>query len=410
MAAEGSQFVLKATEDPTEVGWTNHASYTAFGKKLSLDQYVRREQALYNHPFSRDGYTYLLQRPPNDPYLCSCENFKRPLYFTDELPDGSVVVREGLIGSIATVFTPEKNRKKGYASELMQRVIDDCRGRLGLTCSSLYSDIGPRFYETFGWRTYPSRELLLDISTVEAKATVQPSKYVTRLLTLEESLNLIPLDNHLLKSKDLPAAHARLRASTPSPTKVRAAAVGVTKNAHDWFAVRGNFYAREVRHMSDEQVGQMAYGISVGTVPTTLDSPQTSPYAFGLLFLDVKFPEAFITRLRIEPGPEGDASDPAERAATAAALSLDVLRAVANECRRLGISKLHIWDPEAQPGLVEGAALLKKEDASIDVKVDDRHDELSCFSWFGQDGADLKDWEDGNMVVQWVANEKYTWC
>ncbi|KAJ3340331.1 hypothetical protein HDU93_007172 [Gonapodya sp. JEL0774] len=399
-----SEYTLRSTEDPTEIGWTNDASFTAFGKNLTRELYIRREQALYAHEFSRTSYTYLLQKPDN-PYLCSCENFTRPIYYTEEADDGSIIVREGKIGGIATVFTPEKNRKNGYASVMMKKVMEDCKERLALTASSLYSDIGPKFYETFGWRTYPSRQLRLTVQSIDSPSP--KSSFPTRLLTLSESVTLMPLDNHLLITRDLPAAHARLRATTPTEKTIRVAAVGVTAPSHEWFATRGNFYAREVGHMSDEQVNQMAYGVVVGSLPASPETPQTSPYAFALLFLDVKTPEAFVVRMRVEPG-EGT---PEQQSSTARTLCQDLLRAVCNELRRLKIADLKIWSPESKTGLVEAAAALAAEvPGGIEYQVQEREDELSCFSWFGPDCKEVKDWEEGKMIVEWYANEKYTWC
>jgi len=64
---------------------------------------------------------------------------------------------------VASVFTPEQNRRKGYAGTMM-RLLGERMASLtsGRGFSVLYSDVGPTFYaENGGWKSFDAEELVI---------------------------------------------------------------------------------------------------------------------------------------------------------------------------------------------------------------------------------------------------------
>jgi GNAT superfamily N-acetyltransferase len=68
--------------------------------------------------------------------------------------------RDGWMWGLGAVFTPSSQRGHGYATVLLERLMDDAR-RQGALLAGLFSEIGSPFYERLGFRT-----VLLDEVTV----------------------------------------------------------------------------------------------------------------------------------------------------------------------------------------------------------------------------------------------------
>jgi hypothetical protein len=64
---------------------------------------------------------------------------------------------------IAAVFTPLDERGNGYASEIIQRLVDDAQ-RDGAELAILFSEIGTAFYRRLGFTRVPHKELTLSIT------------------------------------------------------------------------------------------------------------------------------------------------------------------------------------------------------------------------------------------------------
>ncbi len=58
------------------------------------------------------------------------------------------------IGGLGAVFTPASNRRRGAASELINRLLEQCAAD-GCDAALLFSEIGPEYYERFGFVTIP---------------------------------------------------------------------------------------------------------------------------------------------------------------------------------------------------------------------------------------------------------------
>ncbi|MFN7906111.1 MAG: GNAT family N-acetyltransferase [Pseudobdellovibrionaceae bacterium] len=97
-------------------------------------------------------------------YLAGCRaslKYKSGTWYvlesSDQLVCSLITYNLGLneigIGSIAT---PIHFRKRGYASTLIKKVIDDLDVVLDMPTYFLYADISPKFYERFGFAIVPS--------------------------------------------------------------------------------------------------------------------------------------------------------------------------------------------------------------------------------------------------------------
>lgn len=92
-----------------------------------------------------------------DEYITSCmqsTKYKKGTWKVlidgDNLLSSLIVysLRENIFG-IGSIATPERFRKKGFASTLIQKVIDDMKPYS--KAFFLYADIDPKFYEKFGF-------------------------------------------------------------------------------------------------------------------------------------------------------------------------------------------------------------------------------------------------------------------
>jgi predicted N-acetyltransferase YhbS len=72
--------------------------------------------------------------------------------------DGRVI----LVMGIGAVFTPEHLRGRGHARDLIETMMDDAAAR-GCSAALLFSEIGPAFYESLGFRVVPRSILTLEV-------------------------------------------------------------------------------------------------------------------------------------------------------------------------------------------------------------------------------------------------------
>jgi GNAT superfamily N-acetyltransferase len=70
--------------------------------------------------------------------------------------------RDGWMSGIGAVFTPPSQRRRGYASELIARLLDQER-RAGALLASLFSEIGAPFYQRLGFQPVPFNEVTVAV-------------------------------------------------------------------------------------------------------------------------------------------------------------------------------------------------------------------------------------------------------
>ncbi|TCD68758.1 hypothetical protein EIP91_009904 [Steccherinum ochraceum] len=151
-------------------------SAVEWSKGRSLEQYVERDRIMDDHPHASNGrLTTWVLAPRNDPatldFMCSCETFARDSIVVRRSSLEASAELEDVVGyGVASVFTPESQRRKGYAGHMMRLLhwvlaphpsLPAFPTRWGspppiapsvgnATFSVLYSDVGSTFYHNCG--------------------------------------------------------------------------------------------------------------------------------------------------------------------------------------------------------------------------------------------------------------------
>src|SRR5438034_10538391 len=98
---------LRLATDAEKVA-RDHVTFSEWGTRLTLAQYLEREAVLRAHPFSRGMHSWLLVE--GDAVLGSCETYDNVSCIGD--------VR-GISWSIASVYVAPELRGRGYAVRVM---------------------------------------------------------------------------------------------------------------------------------------------------------------------------------------------------------------------------------------------------------------------------------------------------
>jgi GNAT superfamily N-acetyltransferase len=77
--------------------------------------------------------------------------------------DARIDGHEGFVSGIAAVFTPSGQRGRGFATALIDRLVDEER-RGGALAAALFSEIEPSFYERLGFVSVPLDEVTINVA------------------------------------------------------------------------------------------------------------------------------------------------------------------------------------------------------------------------------------------------------
>lgn len=147
---------LPQVASPPSLVAMDQRTHAAWGKSLSLSQYLHRERVLRASAFARRGLrAWILHR--GDQVLASCETYACDVAVTVGRTgragrDGTSLRGEG--HGIASVHVPHDQRGHGHASDLLTRVHAVLRGEGALLCY-LLSEIGPTLYARLGYVPRP---------------------------------------------------------------------------------------------------------------------------------------------------------------------------------------------------------------------------------------------------------------
>jgi predicted N-acetyltransferase YhbS len=180
-------------------------AHAAWGQRLTVDQFVDREERLRAHRWSRENMRTWLLREGRQ-IVASCETFRMVSF---------VRGRTGWSHGVASVYVAPELRGRGYAARMMQALIDRLSTEAGVHASILFSDVGPALYQRAGYEPRPAQELFLPASPGEASHGV----------------------DLLLRDADVPAALPDLR--MPADPFV----VWPTADQIDWHLERERIYA-----------------------------------------------------------------------------------------------------------------------------------------------------------------------
>ena len=135
-----------------------------------LDQIVGLTFDIWNEGLSKRGYSQWNAAQLRTPWgrqhlhrlalvdnagqlLATAKRYRLPIRL-----DG----RDGWMTGIGAVFTPPSQRGKGYASKLIEELLEMER-REGALLAGLFSGIGASYYERFGFRTIPIDEVTVRV-------------------------------------------------------------------------------------------------------------------------------------------------------------------------------------------------------------------------------------------------------
>ncbi|KAF0685666.1 Aste57867_22502 [Aphanomyces stellatus] len=200
-----------------------HAEWGA--PELTLEQYLERENELYATEFADEAMTAYVLVPKDDPdtldFLSYVEAFKRPCLYGDARVSGY---------GIDAVYTPPKHRKKGYASIMLQQLVEVFHATSSVVISNLYSDIGASFYAKKGWTPHSATQLVIP--------TTFPSAAPTAALTHVDS----PAAVAAICDHDVQLMAAQMTSS--------AVYFVLTPAVITWFQVRSHYYGRKTAGLS----------------------------------------------------------------------------------------------------------------------------------------------------------------
>ena len=120
-------------------------SHTIWGEGLDLQERLSRLNQLLHYKEGKYLHMAGLLNESKE-LVCSCKMYT--LYIRHHQ---QVIKTHGF----GAVFTPPEHRKKGYAETMIHHaLLDACEA--GYEAAFLFSDIGPMYYEKFGYQTLPS--------------------------------------------------------------------------------------------------------------------------------------------------------------------------------------------------------------------------------------------------------------
>ncbi|EQC25189.1 hypothetical protein SDRG_16940 [Saprolegnia diclina VS20] len=230
-------------------------TYSSWGAPhLSLEQYLKREARLRDTTFAKETLTGYVLVPAADPdtrdILAYVEVFRRPSVIYPSSASPKVYI-DGF--SIGSVYTPVAHRKKGYATTMLALVVERLRAAsTGYVLSNLYSDIGPTYYATKGWRVHRSDEATIPVAAILPPAA-SPASAV-----------LYSIDSH---SALLHAAQGSQRLLDASLAPGQCAFV-VTASCIEWFAARSHFYAKTLKQMASLPTSLGGYKVGANSKVT----------------------------------------------------------------------------------------------------------------------------------------------
>lgn len=387
---------------PEEVATQTNINSTEWREALSLDAYLRREDLLSQQDLTKDGgltpwmLVYQSKDATSRHVLCGCESIRKR----------AIVARRGVLKevishSVASVFCPSAARGRGYAgrmmTELTKRLKDwQTEGGEEVGFSVLYSDIGKvrrrmmvipllhvlistqDFYARRGWQVFPSAHISLPpTSQISTKA-----QFATKLET-KDLASLCRSDEQILRTR---------LGSVKDSSRTTVALIPDAK-VLAWHHARECFVANELLHKSPADRGAIVgepgsrvwcYWMRVWGNPQ--DEAPNTMHIVRMVVEEAAFPDL---------GPateEGVASARGSKVVENIATLLATAQTIAS---LWGMHEVMLWNPTsatlaAVKTLDPKAAVVHRESKSI-----------TSLLWYGEG-----EWSN----VDWVCNEKYSWC
>jgi hypothetical protein len=380
--------LVPATEAEKQTIWSKNAN--EWRGALSREVYLRREEHLSSQDLTiGGGITLWILIDSNDPHrtiLSSCETYRKKAVIA---VNGSVhgVVSHG----IGSVFCPPECRKRGYGARMMTELGPKLktwhvRDGESVAFSILYSDIGKRFYNNYGWEPFNSSHI--SIPTLHLKAPTYESLNLpeARALLAGDLPKLCSIDEQLIRSSLQSApADKTFVALLPDIATIR------------WHHAREEFVAQELLGKTPEVKGAIV-GTEVGKriwcyFTRMFYNPNPSESKGNTLHI-----------LRIVVEERGlftweRASVNADMSAYIPAIAA-LFRVALEEAKKWNMAEVETWNPtnataKAVHVLCPNAEVIDRDSESI-----------ASLMWYGPRRTSGPVAEE----VDWLGNEKYGWC
>ncbi|RPB23732.1 hypothetical protein L211DRAFT_838167 [Terfezia boudieri ATCC MYA-4762] len=360
-----SHYILREAT-PDELEQTRRGHFSSWAGGLSVEQYIGREIHIANNVSAEHGGVkcwILTSSVEPCRVLCSCETMGKPA-FVLSVKDGKEQAREVTSYIIGSVFTPEQNRRNGYASIML----DLLARRLAMECEfdALYSDLGKKFYADKGWKPHPSNH----ISLPPAASIVKPSG----VKLLEDR------DLPLLCNRDVDSIQSRYHETRLQPN-VDACIVYLPK-----------YHVIRWHHSREEYLSK----ITSGKIPIIKGaiSPSGERWCIwnrNFNTLDPSLKKLWILRM---VDMEGD-NDMVEEEKVDEIMAL--LEAAQEQAWLWGMTEVLLWSPSKR--VVKAASKILGKQVEV---VEREMDSICSLRWNGDKG------QDANVI--WDLNEKFAWC
>lgn len=361
------------TQDELTEIWTS--SHPSWGAALSLQGYIERENRQVDIPLARNGglSRWILTDESGlgpRPVLSSLETLKK----RGLVRDPASGVREVTVHGVASVFTDDKFRRKGYAGAMMNLLGEALQAKENNLAgdahfSILYSDIGKAFYAKSGWKPFESSHL-----EFPASSTATTSSANLKTIGPDDLPSLAEADEALLRKK---------LADTP-PSSKALVAVLPELDQFLWHTTRESLQCEQLLSRKPA---------THGVVYTSPTSPSSRVWAIwkrnhsGLTSQPEKN-TLFILRFVVENESMGD-----EELSSAIEA---IVTAARKEAAEWACGKVEMWNPSDRV-----RRLSEKNDQLGAKYVVRESDSISSLRWHGAGSVD---------DVEWIANEKYAWC
>ncbi|KAG0303372.1 hypothetical protein BGZ98_006759 [Dissophora globulifera] len=436
------ELILVRTAHPTIIArtWTNNMEQWAKG--VPLPQYHARERHLASTAFSSNGrlVSWVLVPKPGadvtdeykawtasattaaegvrgafDPQdgseanqeriMSAVETYERPgmvavtAAAAEADTDSRDVVKDVSTIAVASVYAPSKYRNHGYGKLMMKLLWDEIEKMDNIAFTFLYSDLGSQFYGNIGWTARTSTEIVIPVGmilpsisatsdsddghntgpsnkrTTRAAASASADAIVLDAVASHDTLQtLLDRDTQLLRE----ALNQRALSQNQTGSTATTTFVAVTPEIHcfQWLQARAWYNATHIWKFDPAQIQDgLHYGVRRVTNSNTSDQ-------FILWHHDFTDDQLYILRWRV---------DSTQSKAEADAISLVLIDAAQKEAKKWKLSKIVYWNPD--PALAELLSLEPK---------DRNHNSIPSLG--------LVNSLTETQNVEWIMNEKYSWC
>jgi GNAT superfamily N-acetyltransferase len=406
LPSASSPDLVLAEPTPTERLLIHQQNSVEWGGALSRDLYVSREEALaHGSELTRNGGLtkwVLVDKhlhPDARPLLCSAESFRKRVFI--KRPD-SDDVREEICHGIGSVFCFPEYRGHGYASKMMTMLGEKLKtwqseevGR-PVAFSTLWSDIGKKFYAAHGWLPFSSTHVEFPPASAPSEDELPSDIKILKAGDLEPFIN-----------DDIALIKSTLQATNDGKTHVTI----LPDMAHiQWHRSREEYLTKTlffnhtptVRGACVGTPGNRVWALWTRAYYGKLDDPKAGN---TLYFLRLVVEDEDRHHHHVVDGVNGDnlASNGAsahpklqERAAQLKA----ILQIAQGEAREWKTHHVELWNPSP---LVQRLI----EETGLDhTRVQREKLSIPSVMWYGEGGNE--EIMQGN--VMWAKNEKYAWC